>query len=355
MKAGPLDRKAGVSLKSVAREAGVSPATVSRVLNNHDNVRAETRVKVEQTIRALRYQPNRVARRLRTQDRPSELIGLVVPDIQNPFYVEVVRGVEDRAYAHDCGVLMCNFAQEEEKERLYLDIMRYESVDGLIVAPAHPRDDKVIEIARSGLPIVCVDRGLSGVDVDVVVVDNREGAREAVEHLARLGHRRIAYIAGLPQIPSSVERLHGYEDALAVHGIDKDEALVRFGDSKHESGRRLANELLDLPHAPTALFTGNNLITLGALETIHLRGLRIPDDVAIVGFDDMYWAISLNPPLTAVAQPGHEIGRRAADMLFQRIADPHRPCAKIVLKTTLMVRRSCGSKPQTESKDGGQP
>lgn len=343
------------SLKQVAHEAGVSPATVSRVLNNSAHVSADTRVRVEKAIRVLRYQPNRVARRLRTQDRSSKLIGLVVPDIQNPFYVEVVRGVEDQAFANDYAVLMCNFAQEEAKERLYLDIMRSESVDGLIVAPAHQRDRKVVELARSGLPIVCVDRGLSGVDVDVVLVDNRHGAREAVEHLIRLGHRRIAYVAGLPVIPSTMERLAGYEEALSAHGIEKAEELVRFGDSKHESGRRLTRELLDLPDSPTALFTGNNLITLGALETIHGRGLRIPDDVAIVGFDDMYWSISLNPPLTAVAQPGHEIGRRAADMLFQRIAEPDRPCAKVVLKTTLMVRRSCGANPTPESGDGGKP
>ncbi len=341
------------SLKQVAREAGVSPATVSRVLNSSANVSADTRLRVEKAIRILRYQPNRVARRLRTQDRSSKLIGVLVPDIQNPFYVEVVRGIEDRAYANHYAVLMCNFAQEEEKERLYLDIMRSESVDGLIVAPAHQRDRKVVELARSGLPIVCVDRGLRGIDVDVIVVDNRHGAREAVEHLTRLGHRRIAYVAGLPQIPSTMERLQGYEDALASRGIDKDEKLVRFGDSKHESGRRLTRELLDLPDPPTALFTGNNLITLGALETIHGRGLRIPEDVAVVGFDDMYWSISLNPPLTAVSQPGHEIGIRAADMLFQRIAEPDRPCAKLVLKTTLVVRRSCGSRPTPQSGDGG--
>lgn len=341
------------SLKEVAREAGVSPATVSRVLNDATNVRVATRLKVEQAIRDLRYQPSRVARRLRAQDRPGKLIGVLVPDIQNPFYLEVVRGIEDGALARECGVLMCNFAQDEAKEHFCLDMMRYESVDGLIVAPARTTDEKVLELARSGMPIVCVDRGLEDVDVDVVVVDNREGARSAVAHLLDLGHRRIAYVAGLRQIPSTIERLQGYEAAMSAAGIEVDEALVRFGDSKHESGRFLTGELLDLPEPPTALFTGNNLITLGALETVHRRGLRIPEDVAIVGFDDMYWAISLNPPLTAVSQPGNEIGRRAADLLFHRIAEPARPSARLVLKTTLMVRRSCGSTPnahQEESK-----
>jgi DNA-binding LacI/PurR family transcriptional regulator len=334
---------APASIKQVARAARVSPATVSRVLNAATNVRRETRVRVERAIARLQYQPSRVARRLRTQDRPGQLIGLLVPDIQNPFYVEVVRGVEDRAYANGCGVMMCNFAQTEEKEHFFLDTLRHERVDGLILAPARPDDRKVLEVVRSGIPVVCVDRGLKNADVDMVVVDNAEGARAAVEHLIRLGHRRIAYVAGLPQIPSTTERLEGYRAALGGAGISLDASLIRYGNSKHESGRDLTAELLDMPEPPTALFTGNNLITLGALETIHRRGLRIPQDVALVGFDDMYWAISLNPPLTAVSQPGYEIGRRAADLLFQRVAEPDRPSAKVVLKTTLIVRRSCGA------------
>jgi DNA-binding LacI/PurR family transcriptional regulator len=332
------------SLKQVATAAGVSPATVSRVLNDAPYVSDDTRLRVERAIQSLEYQPSRVARRLRAKDGPGQMIGLLVPDIQNPFYVEVVRGVEDRAYAAGCGVLLCNFGQSEDKQHFFLNVMRDELVDGLILAPARPDDKRVLEMARSGLPLVCVDRGLSGADVDMVVVDNVEGARIAVEHLIALGHRRIAHVAGLPHIPTTTDRLHGYQQALAGAGISFDSSLVRFGNSKHESGRDLTAELLDLPDPPTAIFTGNNLITLGALETIHGRALRIPEDVAVVGFDDMYWATSLNPPLTAVSQPGYEIGRRAAELLFQRVAEPSRPNAKIVLQTTLMVRRSCGSK-----------
>jgi LacI family transcriptional regulator/LacI family repressor for deo operon, udp, cdd, tsx, nupC, and nupG len=151
-----------------------------------------------------------------------------------------------------------------------------------------------------------------------------------------------------------MERLHGYQHALEDAGIPFDQSLVRFGNSKHESGRDLTAQLLELPERPTAVFAGNNLITLGALETIHRRGLRIPEEIAIVGFDDMYWATSLNPPLTAVSQPGYEIGRRAAELLFQRVADPDRPTAKVLLKTTLMVRRSCGSQDPEWSKTGEQ-
>jgi LacI family transcriptional regulator/LacI family repressor for deo operon, udp, cdd, tsx, nupC, and nupG len=331
-------------IKEVAARAGVSPATVSRVLNKADNVNPTTRLKVEKAIKDLSFKPSRVAQRLRIREGQRKIIGLVVPDIQNPFYVEVVRGVEDKAYANNYALLMCNFAQDEIKEKIYLDIMKSESVDGLIVAPVHEKDNDVRDLVLSGLPIVCVDRGLSDLDVDVVVVDNEQGAYEAVDYLIKLGHSRIAYIGGLPTIPTSRQRRHGYEKALKENNIEPNESLVKFGDSKQESGKILAKELLDMKEPPSAIFTGNNLITFGALETIHSLGLNVPGDISILGFDDMPWSISLNPPLTAVSQPGYEIGRRAADLLFQRIAEPDQSRVKIVLKTKLIIRQSCTEK-----------
>jgi len=331
------------SLQDVAKKAGVSTATVSRVLNNAASITPETRKRVEKAIQQLKYQPNRVARRLRSRGGQKKLIGLLVPDIQNPFYVDVIRGVEDVVYANNFAVFVCNFAQDKSKEKLYLDMLRSESIDGLVVAPFNEDDSEVKNLLLRGLPVVCVDRGLSNVDVDLIVVDNYKGAYEAVERLIKNGHKRIAYIGGLYSIPTSRQRKEGYVNALRDYGIDDDEDLIKFGDSKHESGKRLAAELLDLPHPPTALFTGNNLITLGALETIHSKELRIPEDIAIVGFDDMYWSISLNPPLTAISQPGYEIGRRAASMLFERIEEPDREAVKVVLKTKLIIRNSCGT------------
>lgn len=328
-------------LKEVAKKAGVSVATVSRVLNNRKYINTETRQKVEKAIKHFNYKPNRVAQRLRLKDGQRKLIGLLVPDIQNPFYVDVVRGVEETAYARDHAVFVGNFAQDEQKEKMYLNIMKSESIDGLIAAPAHEKDSEVVELVKAGLPIVCVDRGLSDVDVDVVLVDNRKGAFDAVEYLIQCGHKRIAYIGGLPQIPTTMQRKEGYEDALRKYGLPVDPKLIRFGDSKHESGKKLTEELLELSKRPTALFTGNNLITLGALETIHNHKLKIPQDIAIVGFDDMYWSISLNPPLTAVRQPGFEIGKRAAEMLFQRVKEPDRSPVKLLLRTELIKRESC--------------
>lgn len=330
-----------VQLNEVAKMAGVSIATVSRVINDNPNVSPVTRTKVQQVIKKLKYSPNRVAKRLRNRYASSNLLGVLIPDIQNPFYVEVLRGIEDIAYECKYALIMCNFSQDENKEQLYLDILQSESVDGLIAAPTHEQDQKVINLVKSGLPIVCVDRGLTGVDVDVVLVENREGAFTAVDHLAKNGYKRIAYISGLSHLPSSRQRELGYIDALETNRLSLDKELIRYGDSSHESGVRLCEELLNLAEPADAFFTGNNLITLGALETIHKRRLNIPQDIAIIGFDDMYWSISLNPPLTAVRQPAYEIGKRAAELLIQRINDPLRPTVSMILKTELMIRNSC--------------
>jgi LacI family transcriptional regulator/LacI family repressor for deo operon, udp, cdd, tsx, nupC, and nupG len=330
-----------VHLSEVARMAGVSIATVSRVVNDNPNVNPFTRKKVQQIIKKLNYTPNRVAKRLRNRYASGNLLGVLIPDIQNPFYMEVFRGIEDIAYECKYALIMCNFSQDLTKEQLYLDILQSESVDGLIAAPAHEQDQKVINIVKSGLPIVCVDRGLTGMDVDVVLVDNETGAYTAVDYLAKKGYKRISYISGLSHLPSSRQREQGYLNALEANKLPKEKELIKYGDSSHESGVRLCEELLNLSEPVDAIFAGNNLITLGALETIHKKGLNIPKDIAIIGFDDMYWSISLNPPLTAVRQPAYEIGKMAAELLIQRINDPARPTVNMILKTKLMVRNSC--------------
>jgi len=331
------------SLKDVAKAAGVSTATVSRVLNNPEVVQDGTRERVHRAIKKLHFTSNRVARRLRVKEGSSKIIGLVLPDISNPFYVEVLRGVEDYAFENEYAVISCNFDQNERRKDLYLDILQSESIDGMVVAPVHEHDKKVTELVQSGMPIACIDRGLSDIEADIVMVDNRKGAYEAISHLIRLGHKRIGFITGLPEIPTTVERLKGYRDALSEHNIPFNSRLVKYGDSKHESALRLTQDMLAGRPRPTALFTGNNLITLGALEMIHRMGLKIPTDIAVVGFDDMYWSISLNPPLTAVRQPGYDIGRRGAELLLQRVKQPGRSTVKVVFDTVLKVRRSCGN------------
>lgn len=327
-------------MNEVAKKAGVSVATVSRVLNNSTNVNDETKARILKAIKALNYQPNRVAKRLRSKSISGNLLGVLIPDIENPFYVDVLRGIEDVAYRNNYAIIMCNFGQDEKKEKLYLEILQSESIDGLIAAPANEDDLQLKKMVNDGLPVVCVDRGLKETDVDLVVVDNDKGAYLATEHLVNQGYKRIAYISGLLSIPSSRFREQGYRRALKDNGLEFDSDLVRYGNSKHQSGVELCEELLNLKNPPDAIFTGNNLITLGALETIHSRSLNIPDDIAIVGFDDMYWASSLNPPLTAVRQPAMEIGRRAGELLIQRINDPLRSPIQMMLNVELITRHS---------------
>lgn len=328
------------SLKDVANQAGVSIATVSRVINNAPNINDTTRFRVQQAMKALDYRPSRIAKRLRSKSSQGNLIGVVVPDISNPFYIDVLSGIDDYMLGHNFLMITCNFSQNEEKEKLYIDALVSESVDGLIVAPAHELDEKVRALEKENIPFVCIDRGLKDVNADLVLVDNEKGSYGAVHFLLSQGYKKIAYISGLIRIPTSREREKGYRRALDEFEVPVQDDLIKFGDSSMKSGIDLCRELLSQENRPDALFTGNNLITLGALQTIAELGLKIPDDIAIIGFDDMPFSGTLNPPLTAVRQPAYEIGRRAAELLYQRICEPGRPNVKIVMETELMIRKS---------------
>ena len=328
------------SLQEVAARAKVSIATVSRVLNKSDKVVPETSAIVEQALRDLGYRPSRVARRLRMNNGRAHLVGLIIPDIQNPFYAEIARGVEDAAYAAKYALLLCNSDENPDKERFYLDVMRDESMDGIVLPPFDDTDFAVIEMVQTGMPVVCVDRSLAKVKTDLVEVDNYQGALEAVNHLLDKGHTAIALIEGRTQVSTSRERRRGYLDALAARGIAPRKEFMRAGDFKQESGRVLATELLGVRKPPTALFVCNNLMTVGALAGLHQRGLSVPGDVAVVGFDDLPWAEALDPPPTVVRQPAYEVGRQAMELLLKRIVDPGRPPVTVRLRPELVVRRS---------------
>jgi len=328
------------SLQEVAQRANVSIATVSRVLNKSDKVVPGTRAAVEKALADLGYRPSRVARRLRMKDGRAHLVGLIIPDIQNPFYAEIARGVEDAAYASQYALLLCNSDENAAKERFYLEVMQAESVDGIVLPPFDDSDAAVIEMVKSGMPVVCVDRSLTPVKTDLVEVDNHRGALEAVNHLLDRGHTRIALIEGRTQVSTSRERRRGYLDALAARGLAPRKELMRSGDFKQESGRVLALELISLRQPPTALFVCNNLMTVGALAALHQRGRRVPADVAVVGFDDIPWAEALDPPPTVVRQPAYEVGRQAMELLLRRIMEPERPPVTVRLRPELVIRKS---------------
>jgi LacI family transcriptional regulator len=329
------------TVRHVAERAGVSTATVSRVLAGQNGVSEELSARVWQAARELNYQPNRIARNLRSG--ATRTVGVVIPNIENPFFTSVVRGIEGVLQAADYTLLLGNSDERPEREQLYLSTLRAEGVAGIIFVPIDSRADAYRQLIDAALPVVAIDRAPAALSADYVTADNVAGARAAVEHLIRFGHRRVGLITGPEGYSSATERRAGYEQALAAAGLPVLPELIHHGDFRESGGYRAMGELLSLPEPPHAVFAANNLMTLGALRMIHERGLRIPDEMAVVSFDDMPWAISLHPPLTAVAQPAHEMGASAAELLLTRIQKPDRPARRITLQTELVVRASCGS------------
>lgn len=327
-------------LTEVARRARVSISTVSRTINQTGKISEKTQERIRRIMREIGYRPNRVARRLRAGGK-CHLLGLIIPNIQNPFFADLARGVEDVAYRNNFAVLLCNYDEDPVKEHFYLDVMQQESVDGIILPPISERDAAVLRVARSGVPVVCVDRALANASCDQVEIDNHRGALEAVSHLIARGHRRIGLISGPADSSTGRERLAGYRRALADAGVEVDASLIRYGDYKKESGRQLAEELLGASKPPSALFVCNNLMTIGALEAISARRLRIPEQIGLIGFDDIPLAAVFQPPLTVVRQPAYEVGRSAAELLLKRIEDPTRPASSLKLSPELVVRGSC--------------
>lgn len=327
-----------VRIKDVAELANVSNATVSRVLANKPYIREEIRQRVLEAVETLGYQPDRVARTLRVQS--SQIIGLIITDIQNPFFTALVRAVEDQAYAHQFAVFLCNSDESPDKESLYIDLMISERVAGVIVVPTRENSRAIDKLRKAKIPMVLVDRQIHELEIDTVIIDNFKAAHDLVAHLVDQGHHRIGAILASPEIATGFERYQGYVAALAERGIQVDPDLVRTGLPKEVLGRQFVNELLDLPVPPTAIFTGNNLLTVGALHGIKDRGLIIPEDISIVAFDDMEWYSVITPTLTAVAQPTYELGWAAADLILRRIENFDKPIERVIYKPELRIRES---------------
>ncbi len=327
------------TIHDVAQRAGVSSATVSRVLSDKPHVSQEIRDRVYAAIEELNYQPNRVARSLRVQR--TSIIGLIISDIQNPFFLSLVRAVEDVAHTHQHAIFLCNTDEDVEKEKLYIDLMLAENVAGVIISPSREQDDPCEKLLKNNIPMVVVDRRLPDVAVDTVVVDNFHGAYALVEHLIQDGHTRIGAILGVPSATTGRERREGYLQAITDHRLTRLPELLRTGIPQEAIGYQLANDLLNLPEPPTALFTGNNLLTMGTVRAIQERGLHIPDDIAIGAFDAINWMSLIKPELTVVAQPTYQLGQAAANLLLQRLEDHTRPVQEVILQTQLLIRQSC--------------
>ena len=330
------------TIRDVAKKAGVSVGTVSHVMTGSGAVSPERRERVLAAIRELDYQPDSVARSLKT--RQTKMLGAIISDITNPFFPQLVRGAEDCAMRHRYLLITVNTDDQAEREREVLSLLLARQVDGLLlVASPKSSDQSHIERAlQSGTPIVALDRIPEGSPLDAVYVNNLKGALMCMNHLLRLGHRRIGYLGGDWDLHNVRQRLRGYQQALEEAGIPADETLIGYGDFRQESGYRLAKEILLRADPPTAFFAGNAMMGIGALKAIQELGLRCPEDVALTTFDDLPFGDVIQPRLTAVAQPAYEIGRRGVELLIDRIegrASPPGPI-RVELDAELIVRAS---------------
>jgi LacI family transcriptional regulator len=323
-------------MRDVALLAGVSPATVSRVVNDERYIRPETRFAVERAITELGFHRNEIARGLRP-GQTTETIALVIEDPANPFWSGITRGAEETARGHQHMLVVGSTGQSFEQERdLLRDLVR-RRVDGLLVTPtAHDHVELHAELARWA-PMVFIDRVPHRVPADSVVLDNYGGARQAVGHLVVGGHRRIGYIGGDPAVPTGAERLAGYRRALQDAGLGYDPVLVSLDNHTVEAARGAATHLLDGPAAADAIFADNNRICVGVLHAVQGR-----DEVGIAGFDDLELVDLLPRPVALVTYDTVELGRSAARLLFSRIAGGTEPFTQVLLPTTLVVRGGRG-------------
>jgi LacI family transcriptional regulator len=334
------------TLEEVARLAGVSRSTVSRVVNDHPNVRVETKERVWEAIRQSGYQPNVVARSLVTNR--TQIIGMIIPEVvtkifTDPFFPLLLRGATEVCNSHRYQLLLSLFTDPEDQERNCQRVLRSGYLDGVIVASSLLDDSLIPNMLSSGIPLVSIGRHPDK-QVHYVDSDNVGGARMAVEHLIRLGHRNIAAITGRLGQTAGQDRLDGYRQALLAHGITVKDDLVAEGDFTERSGMVAMQRLL--PASPTAVFAANDIMAIGALKALRAVGLKVPQDIVLIGFDDTPIASMVEPALTTVRQPIERMGSMAVELLLDILASPSSdrvPAHRIILPTELVVRGSCGA------------
>ncbi|MDQ3869991.1 MAG: LacI family transcriptional regulator [Chloroflexota bacterium] len=327
------------TISDVARRAGVSTMTVSRAINRSGNVSPHTRARVERAVDELGYVPNALARQLRSSR--TKTLALVLSDITNPFFTTIARGVEDAARKRDFGVMYCNTDESEQEEIEYLQVLIERRIDGVLLVPSSTSGASVRLLREHEVPVVVLDRRVRARRVDTVRCDSVGGASLLVRHLLELGHRRIGILTGRRTVSTSVDRVTGCQRALAEAGLELDRRLVHYGEFNQAAGFRMAQRLLATSPPPTAIFAANNFIAFGAIRALREAGLRVPDDMSVVAFDDLPPEWAIDPFLTVVAQPAYEIGQRGAELLLGRLAhdDASEP-STMVLPSKLIVRRS---------------
>jgi len=328
-------------IRDVAKRAGVAPITVSRCINNSGYCSPETRMRVEAAITELGFVPNRLASGLRS--KRSNTLALVLTDITNPFFTTIARGVEDMASDTGYTVIFCNTDESVSKEKMYVQMILEKRVDGIILVPALSGLDSVTLIKKQGIPIVVLDRRIPDLKTDVVRCDSEGGAYNLTRLLLSLGHREIAILNGPSGVSTSEDRLTGYRRALTEAGIATNTNREYYGAFTQESGYELTHKALANAQKPTALFATNNFIAFGVLKALQEIGLRVPEDIAVVGFDDLPSSLVTFPFLTVAAQPAYEMGKRAIEILLNKLeggaADQYQ---EVVLPAEIVIRQSSG-------------
>ena len=347
------------TMRQIAKRADVSIGTVSHVINGTAKVREKLRLRVLEAVRSLGYQPSQLGRALRRNQ--TSMLGMVIPDITNPFFPAVVRCVEDVAYKRSYRIVLCNTDNDPQKEILYVNDLRSYRPAGLLVIPAAESHITALlrSVASSGPPVVCIDRRPTGWDGDVVVVANEEGSYAATRHLLRMGHRHLAVIAGPLHLTNAAERLKGFRRALAEARVSIESEYIQEARFDRPSGHQAALRLLRMVPRPTAIFACNDLMALGVLLAARELNVRCPEELSIVGFDNLDIAEFTDPTLTTVHQPGYQLGATAARLLLERIDGLRQRPKKLVLPTELKVRQSAappslpgGSAPRRKERSG---
>ena len=332
------------TLRDVAAAARVHPATASRALNPETRilVSEDTARRVTAAAAKLGYRPNPVARSLRT--RRSHTVGVLIPDLNNPLFPPIVRGLEDKLAAAGYVALIGNTDADAGRERLIFEQMRARHVDGFVLATATLHDRLLAEAAAADLPVVLMNRLSQDYSFPSVSVDNEQGARMAISYLARLGHTRIAHIAGPQEASTGASRLRGFREGMAVHGLEIIEDLIAYaGRYTVEEGARCVRELLTAPGGFTAVAAANDMLAVGCYAALDEAGLQCPDDISVIGFNDMPFIDRLRPPLTSVRFPHYQLGTEAAQLLLERISEREGPVKILYLAPELVVRKSAAA------------
>ncbi len=336
------------NIKDVAKRANVSITTVSHIINKTRYVSDELTERVNKAMEELDYHPNSLARGLRSGK--TKTIGLVIPDISNQFFAEISRKIEDRGFENGYSVILCNTNDSPQKEKTYIDVLLAKKVEGIIFISTIVESNNIDKVMEFNIPTVVVDRIIKDIKSDTVLVNNSKGGYTATKYLLDLGHRRIGCIEGPSPITPSAQRVEGYRQALQEEGIKIDPDLIVTGDFRYESGNKAMRELLALPNPPTAVFACNDMMALGAIQAINDSGMNIPNDISVIGFDNIPFSETIYPTLTTMAQPIYEIANLIVDLLISRIklhqqrirtSEQTPEYRHVVFETKLIERDSC--------------